>query len=106
MPAIAGVAQGAMVLEDVAIQNVTVDQFLRVTKPKVDGSIYLSDLFQENIGLLCVLLIRVVCGWTPWASKLRSGNTFMASLAERRRRRGLAASVIDIGTVLGVGYIT
>ncbi|RYP47491.1 hypothetical protein DL768_006463 [Monosporascus sp. mg162] len=56
MPPIAGVAQGAMVLEDTPIRDMTLDALLNVTKPK-------------------------------------------------RRRRGLAASVMHIGPIFGIGYI-
>lgn len=107
MPAIGGVAQGAMVLEDVAIQNMTLDQLSRVTKPKVDGSIYLNELFQENTLDFFVFFSSVssVVG-NHGQANYAAANTFMASLAEQRRRRGLAASVMDIGAVFGVGYIT
>lgn len=48
MPAIAGVVQGVMVLRDTAIQDMTLEQLLAVTKPKVEGSIYLNEIFQQN----------------------------------------------------------
>ncbi|RYP25133.1 hypothetical protein DL765_000014 [Monosporascus sp. GIB2] len=106
MPAIAGVAQGAMVLQDIAIQNMTLEQLLQVTKPKVEGSIYLNELFQENTLDFFVFFSSAssVIGNNGQAN-YAAANTFMTSLAEQRRRRGLAASVIDIGPVFGVGYI-
>ncbi|KAK4064120.1 uncharacterized protein Triagg1_9099 [Trichoderma aggressivum f. europaeum] len=35
-----------------------------------------------------------------------AANLFLSTIAEQRRRRGLAASVIHIGMVLGVGYVS
>ncbi|RYP69621.1 hypothetical protein DL769_005241 [Monosporascus sp. CRB-8-3] len=106
MPAIAGVAQGVMVLQDIAIQDMTLEQLLQVTKPKVEGSVYLNELFQENTLDFFVFFSSAssVIGNNGQAN-YAAANTFMASLAEQRRRHGLAASVIDIGPVFGVGYI-
>lgn len=107
MQPIGGIAQGAMILEDVAIQDMTLEQLSRVTKPKVEGSIYLNDLFQEDTLDFFVFFSSVssIVG-NHGQANYAAANTFMASLAEQRRRRGLAASVMDIGAVFGVGYIT
>ncbi|KAF4631137.1 hypothetical protein G7Y89_g6997 [Cudoniella acicularis] len=106
MPAIAGVAQGVMVLEDTGIQDMTLDQLLKVTKPKVEGSVYLNDLFQEKTLDFFVFFssLSSVIG-NHGQANYTAANTFMASLAEQRRRRGLAASIIDIGPISGVGYL-
>ncbi|KAI0894504.1 hypothetical protein F4806DRAFT_471578 [Annulohypoxylon nitens] len=106
MPPIAGVAQGAMVLEDTAIRDMTLEQLLRATEPKVEGSLHLNDLFQENTLDFFVFFSSVssVTG-NHGQANYAAANTFMASLAEQRRRRGLAASIIDIGAIFGVGYI-
>lgn len=107
MPPIAGVAQGAMVLRDTNIRDMTLDQFFAVTTPKVEGSIHLNDLFQENTLDFFVFFSSVVSlvGNNGQAA-YSAANSFMAGLAEQRRRQGLAASVIDIGAVMGVGYAT
>ncbi|KAK5992615.1 Polyketide synthase-nonribosomal peptide synthetase TwmB [Cladobotryum mycophilum] len=107
MPPIAGVAQGVMVLQDTAIQDMTLDQLLTVTRPKVEGSIYLNSLFQENTLDFFVFFSSAssVVG-NHGQANYGAANTFMASLAEKRRRQGLAASIIDIGAIFGVGYIT
>lgn len=107
MPAIAGVAQGVMVLQDTNIQDMTLEQLFAVTRPKVEGSIYLNDLFQEDTLEFFVFFSSAssVIG-NHGQANYAAANMFMASLAQQRRRRGLAASVIDIGPVFGVGYIT
>jgi hybrid polyketide synthase/nonribosomal peptide synthetase ACE1 len=107
MPAIAGVAQGVMVLQDTAIQDMTLEQLLAVTNPKVQGSIHLNDLFQENTLEFFVFFSSAssVIG-NHGQANYAAANTFMASLAEQRRRQGLAASIIHIGPIFGAGYLT
>ncbi|KAK9426030.1 putative Ketosynthase family 3 (KS3) domain-containing protein [Seiridium unicorne] len=107
MPVIAGVVQGAMVLQDTTIQNMTLEQLLEVTRPKVEGSIHLNDIFQEYTLDFFVFLSSVssVIG-NHGQANYGAANTFMASVAEQRRRRGLAASVIHIGFIIGVGLLT
>ncbi|GMG28405.1 unnamed protein product [Aspergillus oryzae] len=45
MPPIAGVCNGAMVLSDKLFMNMKAEDMNKVLKPKVDGSIYLDELF-------------------------------------------------------------
>ena len=39
-------------------------------------------------------------------SAYTAANTFMCSLAAQRRKRGLSGSAIDIGVIIGAGYVT
>lgn len=112
MPPIAGVGQGAMVLDDVPIADMTFEQLVKVTRPKVEGSVHLEGLFsgddKSNPPLDFFVFFSSfssVSGWQGQAN-YAAANLFMGALAEQRRRKGLAASVINIGPVLGVGYIT
>lgn len=106
-PPIAGVAQGAMVLQDTAIGEMTFDKLSKVLRPKVEGSIHINDLFQENDLDFFVFFssVSAVVGH-PGQSNYAAANLFMKGLAEQRRQRGLAASIINIGPILGVGYIS
>ncbi|KAH9900498.1 KR domain-containing protein [Xylariomycetidae sp. FL2044] len=107
MPAIAGVTQGAMVLEDTTIQNMTLEQWLRVTKPRVEGSINLDNLFpNDTLDFFVRFSSASAIVGNHGQANYTAANTFMTSLAEQRRRRGLAASVIDIGPVFERGYIS
>ncbi|KAF4629401.1 hypothetical protein G7Y89_g8750 [Cudoniella acicularis] len=106
MPLIGGVAQGAMVMSDASIEDMTLDTLWESTKPKVDGSIHLNDLFQENTLDFFVFFSSVVSViGRPGQANYSAANMFMCSLAEQRRQRGLAASIIHIGPISGVGYI-
>ncbi|CAI4215820.1 unnamed protein product [Parascedosporium putredinis] len=107
LPPIAGVAQGAMVLDDALFADVDVDRFNKITKPKINGSIYLDELF-SNDQLEFFVFFSSVAYVTGNAGQSIYGaaSAFMASLATQRRRRGLAASVINIGAILGTGYVS
>lgn len=106
MPPIAGVAQGAMVLDDIRFSNTSFDILQKVTRPKVEGSINLDALLQDTALDFFVFFSSTssIVG-TPGQSAYSAANQFMVSLAEQRRQRGLAASVIHIGPVYGVGYV-
>lgn len=106
MPPIAGVANAAMVLSDRAFENTTLDDFQAVLAPKVQGSKNLDDLFYSDDLEFFVLFssIASVVG-SKGQSNYGAANLFMHSLARQRRNRGVAASVMDIAMLLGVGYV-
>ena len=107
MPPIVGVCQAAMVLKDAPLRDMSLEQMKGALAPKVEGSIYLNELFQENtldFFIFFSSLARVLGNYGQ--SNYSAANSFMTSLAAQRRRQGLAASSIDIGALLGVGYIT
>ncbi|KAI0013521.1 hypothetical protein F4779DRAFT_640909 [Xylariaceae sp. FL0662B] len=106
MPPLAGVAQGAMVLEDTPIRDMTRDIMLKVTRPKVEGSINLHEVIGNTPLEFLIFFSPVgsVVGRVGQAN-YSAANWFMASLAEQRHRLGLPASIIHIGPILGAGYI-
>ena len=106
MPAVAGVANGAMVLQDALFANLTHESMDRQLKPKVDGSRYLDQLFRTGDLEFFVLfssLTYIVGNWgqTPYAA----ANAFMVSLIHGRRKRGLVGSVMNLAGIKGLGYI-
>ncbi|KAJ2992168.1 hypothetical protein NUW58_g2256 [Xylaria curta] len=107
MPAFGGVAQGAMVLRDVAVQNMSLQDFVESTAPKVQGSMHLNDLFQDDsLDFFVSFSSAVSLVGNPGQANYSAANMFMEALTQQRRERGLAASVIHIGAVHGVGVIT
>ncbi|KAJ8123396.1 hypothetical protein ONZ43_g647 [Nemania bipapillata] len=106
LPPLAGIAQGAMVLEDTPLENMTSESMLKVTRPKVEGSKNLDEIVGDTPLDFFIFFSSVgsVVG-NPGQSNYSAANWFMAALAEQRRRRGLAASIIHIGPILGVGYL-
>jgi aspyridone synthetase (hybrid polyketide synthase/nonribosomal peptide synthetase) len=106
MPAIAGVANGAMVLEDSLFVNTTVDTVEKQLKPKVQGTINLDQEFAEdNLDFFIAFSSLSSIYGNPGQSIYNAANMFMTSLVEKRRRRGQAASVINIGMIRDVGVV-
>ncbi|KAK2024500.1 hypothetical protein LX32DRAFT_705488 [Colletotrichum zoysiae] len=108
MPPISGVANGAMVLRDVSLVTMGFEDFITVLRPKVQGTLNLDRLFSSpERGLdffVCFSSIAGTLG-NPGQSAYSAGNCFMKSLVRRRRKRGLPGAAIDIGRLVGVGYI-
>lgn len=107
MPPIAGVANAAMVLSDKLFSDATMEDFDKVLKPKVDGTKQLDELFSSNdldFFILFSSLANIV-GNRGQANYL-AANGYMATIAAQRRSRGLVASVMHIGMVLGIGVVS
>ncbi|KAM6478067.1 putative PKS-NRPS protein [Trichoderma sp. SZMC 28011] len=107
MPPIAGVVNAAMVLSDRSFGELTAKDFRTVFGPKVDGTKNLDELFHDqplDFFIMFSSLASIV--GNRGQSNYVAANLFMSTIAEQRRRRGLAASVIHIGMVLGVGYVS
>lgn len=96
-----------MVLRDVSIRNMMLDQVMDVIRPKVLGSLHLDRIFQDVDLDFFVLLSSINCiignvGQANYAA----ANMGMCGVAANRRKRGLAAAVVNVGAVIGAGYIT
>ncbi|RDW63789.1 polyketide synthase [Coleophoma cylindrospora] len=105
LPPIAGVINGAMILNDELFARMTHEQFTRVTKPKVVGTQLLDELFHDTPldFFIVASSIASVIGWSG-QSNYSAANEFMTSLVCKRRKRGVAGSAINIPAVVGVGY--
>ncbi|EXK77811.1 hypothetical protein FOQG_17497 [Fusarium oxysporum f. sp. raphani 54005] len=107
MPPLGGVAMGAMVLIDSTFHNMSLQDMQKVTDPKVKGSIHLESLLRDvDLDFFVFFSSLTAVTGNPGQSNYSAANLFMASLANARRQRGLAASVIHIGAILGVGYVS
>ncbi|KAI1417950.1 polyketide synthase [Hypoxylon sp. FL1857] len=106
MPPISGVVNGAMVLRDMPFNAMSLEDFTAVLNPKVQGSMNLDEIFHSD-DLDFFILFSSLAGVVGNAgqSNYAAASLFMSTLAASRRKRGLAASAIDIGMVLGVGYV-
>ncbi|KAJ5737005.1 lovastatin nonaketide synthase [Penicillium malachiteum] len=106
MPPIAGVANGAMVLRDTPFENLDYDDFMTVLNPKVQGSLILEDLFHDApLDFFIFFSSTAAVKGNRAQSNYAAANQFMHSLAAKRKKRGAAASVINIGAVIGIGYV-
>lgn len=106
-PPIAGIMHGAMVLEDSSFFEMSYETMQKVLKPKVLGCIHLDEMFQGNSLDFFILFssLASVSG-NRGQSNYSAANLFLAATANKRRRKGLAGSVLHIGAVMGVGYVT
>ncbi|KAJ2972236.1 hypothetical protein NQ176_g7270 [Zarea fungicola] len=105
MPPIAGVVNGAMILDDDLFSNMTYEQYARVTKPKVLGTELLDELFYDvPLDFFIVASsISSIIGWSG-QSNYSASNECITSIVHQRRKRGLHGSAMNIPAVLGIGY--
>ncbi|KAI0552262.1 hypothetical protein F4679DRAFT_581566 [Xylaria curta] len=104
LPPLAGVMMGAMVLRDRLIRDMTFEEMKTVLGPKVDGSHHLDrvlgDLYLDFfVYFSSMMQVLGNLGQANYAT----ANASFSGFATRRRKRGLAASVVDIGAVSGAG---
>ncbi|KAI8626691.1 polyketide synthetase [Xylariaceae sp. FL1651] len=107
LPPLAGVAHGGMVLQDTPIRDMNLETMNKVLGPKVQGSINLNEVMgnRELDFLIYFSSMTEVVG-NMGQSNYTAANAFMTSLAQQRHKRGLSASVINIGAIIGVGYVS
>ncbi|KAI0966399.1 hypothetical protein F4678DRAFT_484245 [Xylaria arbuscula] len=106
MPPIGGVMNGAMVLRDRSFINTPWADFAAVLAPKVLGSQYLDELFyKDDLDFMIFFSSLASIVGNAGQAAYAAANLYMTSLANQRRRRGVPASVLYIGMVVGVGYV-
>jgi hybrid polyketide synthase/nonribosomal peptide synthetase ACE1 len=106
MPPIAGVANGALILRDQAFSDMDLESFQTVIKPKVDGTLFLNQLFQENTLDFFIAFSSVVATMgNSGQSAYSAANGFTKALVNQRRERGLAGSVIDSKCTMTSGLL-
>lgn len=108
MPPIAGVANAAMVLADRLFNDITVADFQISLKPKVDGTNQLDELFGEGSDLDFFILFSSLANTVGNRGQTNylGANGYMQAIAAQRRARGLTASVMHIGMVIGIGVVS
>ncbi|GME49746.1 ketoacyl-synt-domain-containing protein [Neofusicoccum parvum] len=106
MPPIRGVIQGAMVLRDSILEQMTLEDYYSGLRPKVQGTWNLSNqLSGQELDFFVIL--SSIAGVIGIASQCNygAGGAFQDALAQWRTSRGLPAVSIDIGAVKNVGYV-
>lgn len=106
MPEIGGVTNAALVLEPGIFANLSAESIAKQMKPKIYGTAHLDDEFKNtNLDFFISFgSLATVCG-NAGQPIYHAGNAFMMSLVEKRRRRGLAASILNFGMLVDVGYV-
>ncbi|KAJ5771719.1 hypothetical protein N7520_002248 [Penicillium odoratum] len=101
---IRGIIQGAMVLQDSRVDNMSYEQWRAAMEPKVIGTMNLHQVFGDTLDFF-ILLSSVAGTIGSYAQgNYCAGNTFQDSLARHRASHGLPARSIDVGLVEGAGH--
>ncbi|KAJ0422729.1 hypothetical protein BJY00DRAFT_322312 [Aspergillus carlsbadensis] len=106
---IAGVLHMAMVLDDHPFLDMTHEGWRKALAPKVSGTWNLhSALSETNTPLDFFVIFGSVSGSFGIAHQANyaAANTFQDSFVQYRHRQGLPASVLNIGAMAGVGYVS
>ncbi|KAK2036658.1 beta-ketoacyl synthase domain-containing protein [Colletotrichum somersetense] len=106
MPPVAGVVNGAMVLDDRVFAQMDVETWDRVMRPKTVGSSNLDEIFCEpDLEFFIMTSSFAAPGGHGGQSNYAAANMYMNGLAANRRLRGLAGSVLNIGVIYGLGLL-
>ncbi|KAF2258046.1 hypothetical protein CC78DRAFT_622136 [Lojkania enalia] len=107
MPPFGGVIHTGMVLKDSTFTQLRYDDFRSIADVKAKGSIILHEqLLNEPLDFFIMTgSISNILGNRGQAN-YNCGNAFIVGLANYRRSIGLPASVVQLGWVVGLGYIT
>ncbi|TVY85232.1 Highly reducing polyketide synthase FUM1 [Lachnellula suecica] len=106
---IGGVLQASMVLNDAAITEMTFEQWQAATQPKVQGTWNLHKvLLYQKEPLHFFFLFSSLSGFggQPGQANYASANAFLDAFVQCRHSLGLPASVLDIGAMDDVGYLS
>jgi NAD(P)-dependent dehydrogenase (short-subunit alcohol dehydrogenase family) len=106
MPPVRGVIQGAMVLRDSILEQMSLADYTTGLRPKVQGTWNLHKAF-ESTPLDFFVILSSISGIIGIASQCNygAGGAFQDALAVHRTSRGLPCVSIDIGAVKNVGYV-
>ncbi|TLD03748.1 uncharacterized protein PgNI_11768 [Pyricularia grisea] len=105
-PPVGGVVNGAMVLDDRVFAQMSIDTLQRVMRPKTIGSSNLDAVFASpDLDFFIMTSSFAAIGGHAGQSNYAAANMYMNGLAADRRRRGLAASVLNIGVIYGLGFL-
>ncbi|KAL9106182.1 MAG: hypothetical protein Q9227_008774 [Pyrenula ochraceoflavens] len=107
LPPIAGVAHGAMVLNDGLLSTQSYEDFNGTLRPKVEGARFLSEIFDlPTLDFFIVFSSLAYQTGNMGQSSYAAANGYMISLIEGRRKRGLVGSAMNLAGIFGIGYIT
>jgi NAD(P)-dependent dehydrogenase (short-subunit alcohol dehydrogenase family) len=101
---IKGIIQGAMVLQDSRVENMTYEQWRTAVDPKVRGTWNLHEVFGSSLDFFVLLSSCAGIIGSIGQGNYCAGNTFQDAFARYRAGLGLAGRSINVGVVEGEGY--
>ncbi|KAL4994909.1 hypothetical protein BDV10DRAFT_203445 [Aspergillus recurvatus] len=104
---IKGVVQLALALKDTSLQRMTFEDWTVPMTAKVHGSWNLHQAFRET-PLNFFLMFGSIAGVTGMAGQCNysAANSFIHALARHRHSLNQPASVLDLGPVADIGYVS
>lgn len=109
LPPIGGIAYGPLVLHDALLANMDLSMMNVPVNSKVVGAQILHERFSgqtsEQLDFFVMFSSVATVGGNPGQANYSAANSFLQALAQKRHAKGLSASTISIGAVIGVGYL-
>jgi NADP-dependent 3-hydroxy acid dehydrogenase YdfG/aryl carrier-like protein len=105
MPPIRGCFHAAMSIRDSVFSELSIANWQQCTLPKIQGSWNLHLCMPEELDFF--ILLSSACGifGNAGQSSYAAGNTFLDALAQFRTARGQKSIALDLGMLLGEGYV-
>lgn len=110
LPPIAGIAYGPLVLHDALLASMDLSMMNVPVKSKVVGAQILHERFSDQasnpLDFFVMFSSVATVGGNPGQANYTAANSFLQALAQQRHSKGLPASTIAIGAVIGVGFLS
>ncbi|KAL2849620.1 hypothetical protein BJX68DRAFT_275890 [Aspergillus pseudodeflectus] len=105
LPPIKGVIQGAMVLRDVLFEQMTHQQWIESTRPKVQGTWSLHQHLPKDLDFFITLSSFAGVFGNRGQGNYAAAGAYEDALAHHRRSHGLKAVTIDLGVMRDSGVL-
>jgi len=103
---IAGVLQLSMVLRDGPFQDMTIEDWIAAVAPKVEGTWNLHKALPKDLDFfISTGSISGIFG-NAYQANYSAANAFLDVFVQYRHSQGLPASVLDVGVVADIGYVS
>ncbi|KAI1361572.1 putative polyketide synthase [Xylaria arbuscula] len=103
---IAGVINMAMVLKDVGLDQMTFEDWSIAVQPKVQGTWNLHDVLPSGLEFFILFSSYSAIVGQLGQANYAAANTFMDAFVQYRHHLGQNASVIDVGVMGDVGFVS
>lgn len=103
---IKGVLQMSMVLRDGAFQAMSPKDWNEAIDPKVQGTWNLHEALPKDLDFFVVTSSISGTFGNHGQANYAAANTFLDSFVQWRKAQGLAGSVLDVGVMADIGYVS
>ncbi|KAI0110540.1 putative polyketide synthase [Hypoxylon sp. NC0597] len=103
---IAGVINMAMALKDVGLTEMTFSDWTTAIEPKVQGTWNLHNAITSDLDFFLLFSSFSGIVGQPGQANYAAANAFLDAFVQYRHRNGLVASVIDVGVMDEVGFVS